>query len=71
MPRQMMHGDEVVQSGFATAEGWMGKLFPWTTSRSTSPALPPGDYTFVASTDDPSGGPRATAPTDTKDFTVP
>ena len=57
--------------GFATAEGWMGKLFPFTTTLDLSD-LPPGDYTLVASTDDPSGGAEGNGPfTDTKDFTLP
>ena len=45
----------VVLDGFATAEGWMDKLHPWQTEVDVS-SLAPGPYTFVAMTDDPSGG---------------
>lgn len=59
---------EVVLDGFATADGFMGRLFPWTTEVDLS-SLEPGDYTFVASTDDAGGeGPGPTE--DSKDFTV-
>ncbi len=46
---------KVVLDGFATAEGWMGKLYPWASEVDVS-GLEPGTYTFVAMTDDPSGG---------------
>lgn len=45
----------VVLEGFATAEGWMDRLYPWETEVDVS-GLAPGTYTFVASTADPSGG---------------
>jgi hypothetical protein len=45
----------VVLDGFSTATGWMDKLYPWTTDVDVS-SLDPGTYTFVAMTDDPSGG---------------
>jgi hypothetical protein len=44
-----------VLDGFATAEGWADKLYPWTTQVDVS-SLAPGTYSFVAMTDDPSGG---------------
>ena len=44
-----------VLTGFATAEGSMDKLYPWQTPVDVS-SLAPGTYTFVAMTDDPSGG---------------
>jgi Immunoglobulin-like domain of bacterial spore germination/Sporulation and spore germination len=44
-----------VLHGFATAEGWGDKLYPWETSVDVS-GLAPGTYSFVAMTDDPSGG---------------
>jgi hypothetical protein len=70
VPLKVMRGDEVVLEDFATADGWMGKLFPWQKSIDVA-ALPPGDYTLVASTDDPSGGVEGAGPhTDTKDFTL-
>jgi len=44
-----------VLDGFSTAEGWMDKLYPWQTPVDVS-SLPPGTYSFVALTDDPSEG---------------
>ena len=44
----------------------MDKLYPWQTSVDVS-GLAPGDYTFVAMTDDPSGGEGAARPVDTRD----
>jgi hypothetical protein len=64
-------GGKVVDSGFVTAEGWMGeKLFPWSDTVDVSD-LAPGDYLFSAQTDDPSGGAEGNGPAvDTKQFTV-
>lgn len=69
---RIRRGNTVVKRGFATADGWMDdKLFPWTTRIDIS-QLAPGDYTFVALTDDPSGGAEGHGPhRDTKDFTIP
>jgi hypothetical protein len=53
-------GKEVL-TGFATAEGWMDKLYPWQTKVDVS-SLPPGAYVFVAATDDPSGGAEGHGP---------
>ena len=58
-----------VAEGFATAEGWIGKLFPWETEVDLS-ALEPGVYTFVAMTDDPSDGEGAGPTEDTKAIIV-
>ncbi len=70
VPWEIRQGDEVVKTGFSTAEGWMEKLYPWTTEVDVSD-LPPGDYTFVALTDDPSGGAEGHGPSeDTKSITV-
>lgn len=70
VPWEILRGDEVVLDGFATASGWMGKLYPWQASIDVS-TLEPGDYTFVARTDDPSGGAEGAGPhEDTKDFTL-
>jgi hypothetical protein len=69
VPLKVMRGSEVVLEDFATAEGFAGKLYPWTKSLDIS-ALPPGDYTLVASTDDPSDGEGGGPTTDTKDFTI-
>ena len=71
VPVKVLRGSEVVLEDFTTAAGFAGRLYPWTVSLDIS-ALPPGDYTLVASTDDPSGGAEGAGPhTDTKDFTIP
>ena len=71
VPWEIRQGDQVVLDGFATAEGWMDKLYPWAdVDRRLRPSSP-GDYTFVARTDDPSGGAEGAGPhEDTKDFTL-
>ena len=60
---------KVVKKGFATAEGWMDKLYPWSTEVDVSD-LSPGQYTFVALTDDPSDGEGAGPTQDTKTITI-
>ena len=62
-------GGAVVKRGFAMADGWGDKLYPWRTKVNVS-QLPAGDYTFVAMTDDPSGGEGAGPTQDTKDITI-
>jgi hypothetical protein len=69
VPWQIRQGQAVVLEGFATAEGWMDKLYPWEADIDVS-ALEPGDYTFVALTDDPSDGEGGGPHEDTKDFTL-
>lgn len=70
VPWEIRQGGEVVERGFSTAEGWMDKLYPWTTEVDVS-RLEPGDYEFVALTDDPSGGAEGGGPTeDSKVITV-
>ncbi|GAB2882967.1 Gmad2 immunoglobulin-like domain-containing protein [Nocardioides pacificus] len=70
VPWQIRQGEKVVDSGFTTAEGWMDKLYPWTASIDVS-ALEPGEYTFVAMTDDPTGGSEGFGPTeDTRTIVV-
>jgi hypothetical protein len=59
----------VVKKGSATAEGWMDKLYPWQTDVDVS-GLEPGQYTFVAMTDDPSSGEGPGPTVDTKAITV-
>ncbi len=44
-----------VLEGFSTAEGYIDGLYPWAATVDVS-GLAPGEYTFVAMTDDPSGG---------------
>lgn len=61
VPWEVRQGDEVVLDGFATAEGWMDKLYPWEAEVDLS-GLAPGEYTFVAMTDDPSGGAEGAGP---------
>ncbi|GAA4114375.1 hypothetical protein GCM10022215_12400 [Nocardioides fonticola] len=70
VPWRILDADgNAVLDGFATAEGWIDKLYPWSTGIDVS-ALAPGDYVFEASTDDPSGGEGGGPTVDTKDFTV-
>lgn len=69
VPWEIRDGSEVVASGFATAEGWMDKLYPWSTEVDVSD-LAPGEYTFVAMTDDPSGGEGGGPFVDTKSITI-
>ena len=59
----------VVLDGFATAEGFLDKLYPWETDIDVS-TLTPGSYTFAALTDDPSAGEGPGAYEDTKAITV-
>ncbi len=59
-----------VLDGFSTAEGWIDGLYPWEAEVDVS-SLEPGTYTFVAMTDDPSGGAEGFGPTeDTKTIVV-
>ena len=61
---------QVVREGFATAEGWAQRLYPWETEVDVR-GLAPGTYTFVASTSDPSGGTEDPGPTtDTRTVVV-
>ncbi|MFC4783626.1 Gmad2 immunoglobulin-like domain-containing protein [Nocardioides sp. MAHUQ-72] len=55
VPWEVRRGDTVVTKGSAMADGWMDKLYPWQSKVDVSD-LAPGEYTFVAMTDDPSGG---------------
>nr|WP_281363308.1 Gmad2 immunoglobulin-like domain-containing protein [Nocardioides perillae] len=61
----------VVAEGYTTAEGWMEeRLFPWSAEVDVS-GLEPGTYTFLARTDDPSGGAEGGGPDeDTRTVTV-
>ena len=60
---------KVVKKGSAAAKGWMDKLYPWETAVDVS-GLQPGEYTFVAMTDDPSGGEGGGPTEDTKTIIV-
>lgn len=69
-PWEIRDGDgKVVAKGFSTADGWMDKLYPWETLVDVSD-LAPGDYTFVAMTDDPSGGEGSGPTEDSKAISV-
>ena len=46
----------VVLQGSAQTYGWGDHLYPWATGRIDVSDLPPGEYTFVVTTDDPSNG---------------
>ncbi len=70
VPWEIRLGDEVVLDGFATADGWVDKLYPWETEIDIS-GLEPGTYRFIARTDDPSGGAEGAGPDeDTKEFVL-
>ncbi|WP_168929441.1 Gmad2 immunoglobulin-like domain-containing protein [Nocardioides sp. GY 10113] len=70
VPWQVLDADgAVVVDSFSTADGWMDRLYPWTAELDLT-ALGPGDFTFVAATDDPSGGEGGGPTQDTKEFTV-
>ncbi|WP_296605924.1 Gmad2 immunoglobulin-like domain-containing protein [Nocardioides sp.] len=70
VPWEIRDGDTVVEKGVATAEGWMNRLYPWETTIDVSD-LQPGEYTFAAMTDDPSGGAEGAEPfVDTRTITV-
>jgi hypothetical protein len=69
VPWQIRQGDKVVKEGFSTALGWVDKLYPWTTDVDVT-GLTPGEYTFVAMTDDPSGGEGGGPTEDTKTIIV-
>ena len=66
---EIRSGGTKVLDGYATADGWMDKLYPWQKSIDVS-SLDPGEYTFVARTDDPSDGEGAGPTEDTKTFTL-
>ncbi|WP_205470886.1 Gmad2 immunoglobulin-like domain-containing protein [Nocardioides sp. SYSU D00038] len=59
----------VVKEGFATAEGWGDKLYPFETEVDLT-GVEPGVYTFVARTDDPSDGEGFGPTEDTKGIVV-
>lgn len=62
--------DEVVHEGFTTADGWMDRLYEWEAEVDLT-GLPSGSYTFVAHTDDPSGGAEGFGPdSDTRSIIV-
>lgn len=60
-------GGKVVLDGFATADGAMDALYPWTTTVDVS-SLTPGAYTFTARTDDAESAAKNAS--DARTFTV-
>ncbi|MEI5674530.1 MULTISPECIES: Gmad2 immunoglobulin-like domain-containing protein [unclassified Nocardioides] len=69
VPWELRRGDEVVRDGFATAEGWLDRLYPWETTVDVS-GLEPGEYTFVTRTADESGGEGPGPDVDTRTVVV-
>jgi hypothetical protein len=56
----------VVRSGNAQSYGYEGHLYPWATGHIDVAGLAPGEYTFLAMTDDESGGEGPGATVDTR-----
>ena len=69
VPWEIRDGDTVVKKGFATASSSMDKLYPWKAEVDLT-GIEPGTYTFVAMTDDPSGGEGPGPFTDTRTIVV-
>lgn len=69
VPWEVRRGGEVVLDGFATADGYLDRLYPWSAEVDVS-RLDPGTYTFVAMTSDPSGGEGGGPTEDTKTIRV-
>lgn len=61
-------GSAVVK-GSAQADGWLDALYPWESTVDLT-GVSPGTYTFVALTDDPSGGEGGGPTEDTRTVTV-
>lgn len=61
---------DVVLDGYATAEGWMDRLYPWQTDPIDVSGLAPGEYLFVALNPDVSGGEGFAQDTDTRTIIV-
>ncbi len=64
VPWEVRRGGQVVLDGFATAEGYLDRLYPWTAEVDLS-RLDPGTYTFAALTADAGEGPGPTEDTKT------
>jgi len=58
-----------VVDGAAQADGWIDALYPWQATVDLT-GVAPGTYTFVAMTDDPSGGEGGGPTEDTRTVTV-
>ena len=67
---EIRRGSTVVDDGYATASGWMDKLYPFSKKIDVS-SLDPGRYTLIVETDDPSGGAEGAGPSaDTRTFVI-
>lgn len=60
---------KVVLNGHTMSAGWQDKLYPWKAAVNLS-NLAPGSYTFIAKTDDPSGGEGGGPVVDSRTFTL-
>ena len=70
VPWEIRDGDGVVRRASPPPSGSGDRLYPWETEIDLSD-LAPGIYTFVAMTDDPSGGTEGSGPfTDTRTIIV-
>ena len=69
VPWEIRDGDTVVKKGFATAKGWMGRLYEWQAEVDLT-GIAPGKYVFVAMTSDPSDGEGPGPFTDTRTIVV-
>ncbi len=69
VPWEVRSGGEVVLDGFATADGYLDRLYPWSAEVDVS-GLAPGTYTFVAMTSDPSDGEGSGPTEDSKTIRV-
>jgi hypothetical protein len=69
VPWEIRDGDTVVTEGFATALGTGDRLFAWEAEVDLT-GIAPGEYTFVAMTDDPSNGEGAEPFVDTRTIVV-
>lgn len=70
VPWQILKGDQVVKGGSTMADGAYGnQLYPWQDEIDIS-ELAPGEYTFRAQTDDPSGGEGGGPDVDTRTIVV-
>lgn len=61
VPWELRRGGEVVEEGFFTAEGWMGRLYPFSGDIDLA-GLDPGTYSLAVLTSDASGGAEGPGP---------